>query len=62
MTGQLPSYLKPRPGWAGVFLMGYSHSPGHQRSWYEGPPQDGDKPQSGPAPDIEEAHARVGPH
>ena len=44
VTGQLLPYLKPRPGWAGIFLVGYFHSPGHQHPKYEGSPKDGDKP------------------
>ena len=44
VTGQLLPYLKPRPGWAGIFLVGYFHSPAHEHPKYKGSPKDGDKP------------------
>ena len=44
VTGQLLPYLRPRPGWAGIFLVGYFHSPGHEHPKYKGAPKDGDKP------------------
>jgi hypothetical protein len=44
VTGQLLPYLQPRSGWAGIFLVGYFHSPGHEHPKYEGSPKDSDKP------------------
>ena len=44
VTGQLLRYLQPRPGWAGIFLVGYFHSPEHEHPKYKGSPKDGDKP------------------
>lgn len=44
VTSQLLPYLKPQPGWAGIFLVGYFHSPKHEHLKYKGSPKDGDKP------------------
>jgi hypothetical protein len=35
---QLIPYLQPRPGWAGIFLIGYFHQPGHEHENYTGWP------------------------
>jgi hypothetical protein len=36
---QLAPYLQPRPGWAGIFLTGYFHCPGHEHESYTGAPK-----------------------
>jgi hypothetical protein len=33
---QLAPYLQPRPGWAGIFLVGYFHAPGREHERYTG--------------------------
>lgn len=33
---QLALYLQPRPGWAGIFLVGYFHAPGREHERYTG--------------------------
>ncbi len=35
---QLIPYLQPRPGWAGIFLVGHFHQPGHEHENYTGWP------------------------
>ena len=42
VTGQLLPYLQP--GWAGIFLVGYFHSPEHEHPKYKGFPKEGAKP------------------
>ena len=36
---QLAPYLQPRPGWAGIFLVGYFHHPGGEHESYTGAPK-----------------------
>ena len=36
--------LPARPGWAGIFLVGYFHSPEHEHPKYKGFPKEGAKP------------------
>ncbi len=36
-------YLQPRPGWTGIYLVGYFHCPGHEHEKYvDAPKTDGE--------------------
>lgn len=39
VSEQLLPYLQPYPGWAGIFLVGYFHQPGHEHQKYTGSPK-----------------------
>jgi hypothetical protein len=41
---QLAPYLLPRPGWAGIFLVGHFHQPGREHTSYTGSPKTAERP------------------
>ena len=50
ISQQLLPYLQPRPGWAGIFLVGYFHHPGREHETYTGPRTAAAAPEGGIAP------------
>jgi hypothetical protein len=44
VSEQLLPYLQPRPGWVGIFLVGYFHQRGREHEKYTGAPKTPDKP------------------
>jgi hypothetical protein len=41
---QLAPYLRPRPGWAGIFLVGHFHQSGREHASYTGSPKTAEGP------------------